>query len=262
MAEAAVEETIHEYKGSSSSDSESEKPPSPGFKKKRLFGRKEPVHTVLGGGKPADIVLWRNKQMSASILAGVTVLWLLFECIGYHFLTFICHSLIFFLVVLFLWSNAASFVNRPPPNFPEVILPEDLFLSIVHSVRHKVNETFAIFRYVASGKDLKKFLMVKLQYLISVLCNLPLILSRKIVVQVVTGLWVLSKMGSWFSFLTFFYIVFVLLYSLPALYEKYEDQVDAAAEKAIIQMNKQYAVLDEKLLCKIPRCPFSGKKQH
>ncbi|XP_010931411.1 reticulon-like protein B6 isoform X2 [Elaeis guineensis] len=238
MAEAAVEETIHEYKGSSSSDSESEKPPSPGFKKKRLFGRKEPVHTVLGGGKPADIVLWRNKQMSASILAGVTVLWLLFECIGYHFLTFICHSLIFFLVVLFLWSNAASFVNRPPPNFPEVILPEDLFLSIVHSVRHKVNETFAIFRYVASGKDLKKFLMV------------------------VTGLWVLSKMGSWFSFLTFFYIVFVLLYSLPALYEKYEDQVDAAAEKAIIQMNKQYAVLDEKLLCKIPRCPFSGKKQH
>ncbi|XP_073101322.1 reticulon-like protein B6 isoform X3 [Elaeis guineensis] len=217
MAEAAVEETIHEYKGSSSSDSESEKPPSPGFKKKRLFGRKEPVHTVLGGGKPADIVLWRNKQMSASILAGVTVLWLLFECIGYHFLTFICHSLIFFLVVLFLWSNAASFVNRPPPNFPEVILPEDLFLSIVHSVRHKVNETFAIFRYVASGKDLKKFLMV------------------------VTGLWVLSKMGSWFSFLTFFYI---------------------AAEKAIIQMNKQYAVLDEKLLCKIPRCPFSGKKQH
>ncbi|KAG1365599.1 putative Reticulon-like protein B4 [Cocos nucifera] len=55
---------------------------------------------------------------------------------------------------------------------------------------------------------------------------------------------------------------FVLLYSLPALYEKYEDQVDAAAETAIIQMNKQYAVLDEKVLCKIPRCPFSDKKQH
>ncbi|XP_008788043.2 reticulon-like protein B6 isoform X3 [Phoenix dactylifera] len=238
MAEAAVEETIHEYKGSSSSDSESEKPPSPGFKKKRLFGRKEPVHAVLGGGKPADIILWRNKQMSASILASATVLWLLFECIGYHFLTFICHSLIFFLVVLFLWSNAASFINRSPPNFPEVILPEDLFLSIAHSVKHKINETFAIFRYVASGKDLKKFLMV------------------------ITGLWVLSIIGSWFSFLTFFYIVFVLLYSLPALYEKYEDQVDAAAEKAAIKMNKQYAVLDEKLLCKIPRCPFSDKKQH
>lgn len=52
MAEAAAEETIHEYKGSSSSsDSESEKPTSPGSKRKRLFGWKEPVHTVLGGGK-------------------------------------------------------------------------------------------------------------------------------------------------------------------------------------------------------------------
>lgn len=60
----------------------------------------------------ADIILWRNKQMSGSILAGVTVIWLLFEWMGYHLLTFICHSLIFLLAVSFIWSNAASFVNR------------------------------------------------------------------------------------------------------------------------------------------------------
>lgn len=78
------------------------------------------------------------------------------------------------LIILFVFMNF-----RPPPNFPKVILHEDLFLSIAHSVRHKINETFAIFRYVASGKDLKKFLMVKLQYLISFSCNLPLILSRE-----------------------------------------------------------------------------------
>lgn len=60
----------------------------------------------------ADLVLWRNKQASGSILAGVTVIWLVFEGIGYHLLTFLCHALIVFLTVWFVWSNAASFVNR------------------------------------------------------------------------------------------------------------------------------------------------------
>lgn len=63
----------------------------------------------------ADLVLWRDKQTSGSILAGVTVIWLLFEGIGYHLLTFFCHSLIVFLTVCFVWANAASFINRSPP---------------------------------------------------------------------------------------------------------------------------------------------------
>ncbi|GFQ00475.1 reticulon-like protein b4 [Phtheirospermum japonicum] len=32
-----------------------------------LFGRQKPVHSALGGGKPADVILWRNKQISAGI---------------------------------------------------------------------------------------------------------------------------------------------------------------------------------------------------
>jgi hypothetical protein len=67
----------------------------------------------------ADLVLWRDKHTSGSILAGVTVVWLLFEGIGYHLLTFLCHSLIVFLTVCFVWSNAASFINR---SFPLLLL--------------------------------------------------------------------------------------------------------------------------------------------
>jgi hypothetical protein len=70
----------------------------------------------------ADLVLWRNKQASGSILAGVTVIWLLFEGIGYHLLTFLCHALIVFLTVWFVWSNAASFVNRSSLMFLPVFL--------------------------------------------------------------------------------------------------------------------------------------------
>ncbi|XP_042447081.1 reticulon-like protein B6 [Zingiber officinale] len=234
-----INEMIREFRGSpSSSDSESEKPSSHNSRKKHLFGRKEPIHALLGGGKSADIILWRNKQLSGSILAGVTVIWLLFEWIGYHLLTFICHSLILTLVVCFLWSSTASFVNRSPPKFPEIIIPEDAFLWIAHVVRHEMNEAFATFRYVASGKDLKNFL------------------------KVIGGLWIASIVGNWFSFLTLIYIVFMLVYTAPVLYEKYEDHVDAAAQKAIRKINKHYAVLNRKVLQKLSGAPCSSKKQN
>ncbi|URE00335.1 Reticulon-like protein [Musa troglodytarum] len=171
-----IHEKIHEYKGSSSSsDSDNEKPSAHVSTKKRLFGRKEPVHAILGGGKSADIILWRNKQQSGSILAGVTVIWLLFEWIGYHLLTFICHSLILLLAVSYLWSNAALFVNRYEPYFVTMVL---------------------------------------------------------------------------------------ILYTAPVLYEKYEDHVDTAAEKAMVQIDKQYAVLNAKVLQKIPGGRLSSIKQH
>lgn len=43
-------------------------------------------------------------------------------------------------------------------------------------------------------------------------------------------------------------------------YEKYENQVDAFAEKATIELKKQYAVFDEKVLSKIPRGPLKDRK--
>lgn len=55
--------------------------------------------------------------------------------------------------------------------------------------------------------------------------------------------------------------VFLLLCSLPVLYEKYEDQVDDVAKKAMAEINKYYMVLDSKVLRKIPGCPFSDKNK-
>ncbi|XP_077236972.1 reticulon-like protein B5 [Tasmannia lanceolata] len=231
-----IKEMIHHYdESSSSSDSDNEKYFS---KKTRLFGRQKPVHTVFGGGKSADIILWRNKQISAGILVGGTVVWLLFEWLGYHLLTLLCHFLILLLGVLFCWSNISSAINKSVPNFPEVVLPEDLFMSIAMSLRFEINRAFDTFREVASGKDSKKFLMV------------------------IAALWVLSVIGSWFNFLTLFYILFVILHTVPVLYEKHEDRVDTFARKAMVEINKQYAVLDAKVLQKIPKGPFKDKKQH
>ncbi|KAI0498147.1 hypothetical protein KFK09_021388 [Dendrobium nobile] len=230
-----IHDKIHEYKRpSSSSESDKDEPSIPVGRKKRLFERKEPVHTILGGGKSADIILWRNKHISGGILASVTVIWLLFEWVGYHLLTFICHSLMLFLAALFLWSNAASFLNRNPPKFLEVILSEELFLTVAQAVRFQINDAYATFRFVASGKDLKTFLMR--QYRINKNLNKALTI-------------VLTP-------------VFTIICTLPALYDKYEDNVDAAVEKAIVHIKKQYAVLDEKLLQKIPRGSLPDKKRY
>ncbi|KAI3444479.1 hypothetical protein Pfo_001144 [Paulownia fortunei] len=226
---------------SSSSDSDSEPkkatPPSP-VKAKiyRLFGREKPVHKVFGGAKPADIILWRNKKISAAVLGGATAVWVLFELLEYHLLTLVCHISILALSLLFLWSNATTFINKRPPHIPEVRLPEDPFLEVALALRVEINRALAVLREIASGRDLKKFLLV------------------------VAGLWVLSIVGSCCNFLTLFYIVFVLLHTVPVLYEKYDDKIDAFAEKAMIEIKKQYAVFDSKVLSKIPRGPLDKKR--
>jgi hypothetical protein len=54
--------------------------------------------------------------------------------------------------------------------------------------------------------------------------------------------------------------VFVALYTVPVLYEKYEDKVDAFGEKAEIEFKKYYALFEEKCLSKIPKGPLKDKK--
>lgn len=62
---------------------------------------------------------------------------------------------------------------------------------------------------------------------------------------------------------TMVYAVFVMLLTLPMLYEKHEDDVDTYAEKAWVEIKKQYAVLDEKFIQKIPILTSQkNQKQH
>ncbi|KAI3800556.1 hypothetical protein L1987_28647 [Smallanthus sonchifolius] len=248
-----ITEKIHRDDSSSSSDSESVKKTkyddddddvkkhheSSSLKSKsyRLFGREKPVHQVFGGGKPADVFLWRNKKISASVLVGATVLWVLFELLEYHLVTLVCHILILVFAVLFLWSTVSKIINKSPPSIPEVRIPEDTLLQFTSALRIEINHFLQMLRDIASGRDLKKFLAV------------------------VAGLWMLSVVGSWCNFLTLFYMSFVVLHTIPALYEKYEDEVDAFVEKAMMELKKQYAVFDDKVVSKIPRGPLKGKNK-
>lgn len=180
--------------------------------------------------------MWRNKKISAGVLSGATLIWVFFELLECHLLTFISRSLILALGLLFLWSNAHTFIYKSPPRIPVVQLPADPFLEFASALRAEINCGFALLRDIATGRDLKKFLTA------------------------IAALWVLSIVGSWCNFLTLFYINFVLLYTVPVVYEKYEDKIDPLAEKAVIEFKKHYAVFEEKVLSKIPKGPLKGKK--
>ncbi|CAN6817936.1 unnamed protein product [Brassica oleracea] len=240
-----ISEKIHHGGDSSSSSSSSdeeddkkkEKPSSMKSKVYRLFGREKPVHKVLGGGKPADIFMWKDKKMSGGVLGGATAAWVLFELMEYHLLTLLCHVMIVVLAVLFLWSNATMFIHKSPPKIPQVHIPEEPVLQLASGLRIEINRGFSSLREIASGRDLKKF------------------------ISAIAGLWVLSILGGWFNFLTLAYIALVLLFTVPLVYDKYEDKVDPLGEKAMIEIKKQYAVLDEKVLSKIPLGPLKNKKR-
>ncbi|KAJ7006274.1 hypothetical protein NC653_005583 [Populus alba x Populus x berolinensis] len=77
----------------------------------RLFGRQKPVHHLLGGGKSADVLLWRNKKISAGVLTGATAIWVLFEWLNYHLLSLICFALALGMLAQFVWINASGLMN-------------------------------------------------------------------------------------------------------------------------------------------------------
>ncbi|KAD3069095.1 hypothetical protein E3N88_36975 [Mikania micrantha] len=108
----------------------------------------------------ADVFLWRNKKISASILGGATALWVLFELLEYHLVTLVCHILILVFAVLFLWSSVSNIMYKSPPSIPEVRIPEDPILQFTSALRIEINHSLHMLWDIGSGRDLKKFLAV------------------------------------------------------------------------------------------------------
>ena len=194
--------------------------------KNSFFGRKIPLHVALGSGKIADIILWREKKITSSILAGVTIIWFIFKKMEYTLLSFICDSLIILLSILFLWTHLTSFIDISPPKFSALILPEGFLVNTAISMTRKMNKLLTTFDVLASGRDFQKFLMVT------------------------WTLGVFSILGIWISAATIIYIATVTLLTVPALYEKNRDIVDIILEKVLIELNHQYAELMKKIFGK------------
>jgi hypothetical protein len=60
----------------------------------------------------ADVLLWKNLYLSGGILGGVFFAYILFEWSGYTLLSLIANVLLILVSALFIWSYAASLLNR------------------------------------------------------------------------------------------------------------------------------------------------------
>ncbi|CAA3008779.1 reticulon B8 [Olea europaea subsp. europaea] len=145
----------------------------------RLFGRQKPLRHLLGGGKCADVLLWRNKKISAGVLGAATVIWVLFEWLDYHFLTLVCFALVIGMLVQFI---ASGILNRSPSKVPRLVMPEEVFVNIAKMIGTKVNRGLGFLQDVACGRNMKQFLVV------------------------VASLWAAAIIGSWCNFLTVLYV--------------------------------------------------------
>ncbi|KAG2599932.1 reticulon-like protein B9 [Panicum virgatum] len=199
------------------------------------FHRHKWIHKLLGGGKVADVLLWKDRNLSAGVLLGATLIWYLFEVVEYNIIPLLCQIAILTMLVIFIWSNAAPLLNISPPRIPEVIISEHSFRQIAETIHYKLAHTVAALYDIACGKDLKKFLLV------------------------IMSLLILSEIGSSYSFTSLLYLVFLCAHTLPALYQRYETEVDRLAARGSEDIKRFYKRIDSNLLNKIPRGPVKTK---
>ncbi|KAL9681082.1 hypothetical protein QQ045_012863 [Rhodiola kirilowii] len=232
----------------------------------RILGRQKSVHHTLGGGKSADVLLWRNKKVSASVLSSATAVWILFEWLNYNFLTLVSFSLIIGMLGQFMWSNASGYLTRSvrlfdsysmsffvqencflfwriliiisthnpmflsgsPSNVPRLVLPDELFINIAMSIGNEANKALGYLQDISCGGNLKQLLLV------------------------IVSLMAASIIGTWCNFLTVIYIGFVAAHTLPILYERYEDEFDSFLSQALGQIQSNYRKLDAGVLQRLP----------
>ncbi|KAL0402983.1 UNVERIFIED_CONTAM: Reticulon-like protein B16 [Sesamum radiatum] len=195
----------------------------------RLFGRQASVHQMMGGGKAADVILWRRRRASFGILLVATFSWLLIERSGISFLSLCSDVLLILIVLLFLKANYAVLRKKQPKTLPELVLSEEMVNNAAASFRVKINYMLLMAHDITLGKDFRLFF------------------------KVVIALWLLSVIGSLISFFTLAYIGIILSITIPALYDKFEDHVDRFAGMIHRKFSKHYKIVDESLQSRLPR---------
>nr|GEY87155.1 reticulon-like protein B9 [Tanacetum cinerariifolium] len=215
------------------SSSETEDSHDPNSLSAKFFGREKPLYYVLGGGQVADLLLWRNKSLSAAVLSAVTMLWFLFEVVEYNFVSLICHITILVMLMVFITYTAAKFADWDLPDIHEITIQETAFRWLYR----KVNWVLLRFYEISSGENFMEFFLV------------------------IAGLWMTSVIGNYFSSMNLLFFGAICLGTLPALYEHYESEVNHLILKGSKDARKVFKKFDTEVLNKIPRGRVKERKR-
>ncbi|CAI0471215.1 unnamed protein product [Linum tenue] len=200
------------------------------------FSRERNIHQILGEGLVADVVLWRQTNISAGILLVTVASWGVFEISGYTLLSLVSSVLLLLLSILFLWAKSASILKRPPPPLPKLQLSEEIMNQAVTLIRTHVNELLAVSQNIALGKDTKLFF------------------------KVVACLLLISVVGGRIDFLTLGYTSLLMILTVPVLYEIYADDVDRYIKMTKYKLQKLYNKIDVEVIGRVKKCILDKQK--
>ncbi|KAK4579667.1 hypothetical protein RGQ29_029367 [Quercus rubra] len=143
--------------------------------------------------------------------------------------------LLILIILLFLRANYNVIRDRQLQTLPELVLSEEMVNNAAASFRVKINNVLHMAHDITLGKDFKLFF------------------------KVVVCMWLLSVIGSYFSFFTLAYIGTIISITVPAFYSKFEEPVDRYCGMIHRQFSKHYKIVDDGVFSRLPRS-FSKNK--
>ncbi|KAL6560771.1 hypothetical protein OROGR_004330 [Orobanche gracilis] len=101
---------------------------------------------------------------------------------------------------------------------------------------------------------------VWVNYALSIAHDIAIVGNLRLLCQIAVSLWIISYIGSFFNFITLLYIGILLSFSVPVLYDKYQNPIDEKLSAVYNIARVQYRKLDDKILQKIPLPSNKEKK--
>ncbi|XWS33660.1 hypothetical protein CRYUN_Cryun22dG0101600 [Craigia yunnanensis] len=174
-----------------------------------------------------DIILWRRKKLSATVLLISTATWILLEVYQFNFITVASWLAIFIVASLFLRGNVLKLLGKEPPNLSHLEISEHTASEITNTCLTVIEEVFRWMFHVTVEGDWFVF------------------------ARTVAGLLLLSYIGSFIDFLTLLYIGIKMVMTVPVIYVKYGDQIKRFREMVKAELRRFYETFDEKVMRKM-----------
>eukprot|EP00245_Coleochaete_scutata_P012197 TRINITY_DN4703_c0_g1_i2.p1 TRINITY_DN4703_c0_g1~~TRINITY_DN4703_c0_g1_i2.p1 ORF type:complete len:564 (-),score=109.67 TRINITY_DN4703_c0_g1_i2:286-1977(-) len=170
------------------------------------------AHRALGGGRVADVLLWRDLKLSAGMLVAFLLVYYFLFGGKYRFLQLVATMAFYTVMGLFIYSLAhkatVALKMGTLPEVPLVVVPANVTTTAAEKFRQTWNSTVApALKKIITGQD---FIFIA---------------------KAIAVLYVVSWIGT-LPLRTMLLVTIFLSFAIPILYELNEEHVDKAVVKA------------------------------
>ncbi|CBI18559.3 unnamed protein product, partial [Vitis vinifera] len=184
-----------------------------------------------------DILLWRRKKMSVMVFFISTATWVLMEVYQFNSITIVCWVGMAVVTSLFIWGNMCRLLGKEPPSLSGLEITEQSTTEMTILFRESIEEAVRWMFRVGAESEWYVF------------------------AGVVTGLWILSIVGSCMDLLTLAYIGIMMSVTIPVIYIKYEDKIKRYGERVKVHWRKLVEIVDEKVFMNVKNKLFKQKEK-